>query len=270
MTGILPHLQRLVRRLGFQIAFLLAVALLPLSFISILTATNAARDVRARSEQALIGVTMTAISSEVSLIQRAQGMASTLALTLNGTNCGDLLPRLTQQFPEYSLIASIGTAGDLRCSSVPLTYNCTADPVFMAAINSTTPTVSVSRVGPVTKGSILLIAMPVTDSAGQPSGVIAVSLPLSRLQPAKNQGELKILTFDRDGKVLTASGGILFRRAAFSSTLVTSSGHRNGAMAPASTTRASRASVAAVRSSSKHHAIVTEQSRTKLIDALQP
>ena len=208
MTEILLRLKLLVRKLGFQIAFLLAVALFPLSIISVMTATNAARDVKARSEQALIGVTMTAISGEVALIERTQGTAATLALMVGADGCGNLMRNVAIDHPEYALVAFIGTAGDLRCSSTPLDYDFVADPAFAAAIAAPGPTVSVARKGPITKNSILLVSHPVRDSAGQAVGVIAITLPHGTLKSANDPGPLEVLTFDRDGEVLTASSGM--------------------------------------------------------------
>ncbi|MBC7736169.1 MAG: HAMP domain-containing protein [Candidatus Saccharibacteria bacterium] len=208
MTTAWPHLKRLVQRLGFQIAFLLAVALLPLSIISVLTATNAERDARARSEQALIGLTMTAVTDEVALIQQTQGAAAALALVAGGPACNDLMHRVALDHPDVALVAFIGTAGDLRCSSVPLVYDFTADKVFSAALASDGPAVAVSRSGPVTRNSILLVSHPVRDSSGQKVGMIAITLPHGAFKSPRDPGQLEILTFDSEGEVLTASSGM--------------------------------------------------------------
>jgi len=208
MTTAWPHLKRLVQKLGFQIAFLLAVALLPLSIISMLTATNAERDARARSEQALIGLTMIAVSGEVALIQQTRGTAGALALTVDAGDCNDLMHRVALDHPAVALAAFIGTAGDLRCSSVPLNYDFAADKVFAAALAANGPTVAVGRSGPVSMNSILLVSHPVRDSSGQKIGMIAITLPYGVLKSSQDQSPLEILTFDIRGEVLTASSGM--------------------------------------------------------------
>lgn len=208
MTEAWLGLRLLVQRLGFQIAFLLAVALLPLSIISVLTATNAETQAKARSEQALIGLTMTAISGQVALIQRAQGTAATLALVGDEGACDDRMRRVAQDHPELALAAFVGTGGDVRCSSVPVTYDFLHDPVFAQALAADGPVIAVSRKGPVTGDAVLLVAHPVRDATGQRVGIIALTLPHGALRASEEHGPLEILTFDRSGEVLTATAGM--------------------------------------------------------------
>ncbi len=60
-------------RIGSRMAFLLAVALLPLGAISVLQSHAVLREAEARSEAALTGETMRAAEHEVRLIQKSPG-----------------------------------------------------------------------------------------------------------------------------------------------------------------------------------------------------
>ena len=118
----------IVQKLGFQIAFLLAVVLLPLTLISMVNSFRASTEMQARSEAALTGETLEASSSVVRQIQEARGSAATLAsmigpLINDDTACSAALHKMAELLPQYSLIAFIPTDGVMRCSSSDTTHD---------------------------------------------------------------------------------------------------------------------------------------------------
>ena len=65
-------------RLGFRMAFTLAVILLPLAIVSILRSQAVISQTEARNEAALFGETVQVASTELALIDKARGVAGSV------------------------------------------------------------------------------------------------------------------------------------------------------------------------------------------------
>lgn len=210
-----PGRRRFQDRLGYRVAFLLAVVLLPLTLISMFKSTAVIDESRARSEAALMGETMRAASGELRLIQRAQGAATVLSnaivpLVAKNDDCSALLRRLLQEEAQYSLIAYVPKTGISTCNSEGKTFSFADDPLFRKSSRSLRTSFAVKPVGLVSGASVPIITHPVFDDAGIYMGLVSLSLPHSGLRVAEDSGSddhrpLTMITYDATGTVLTAT-----------------------------------------------------------------
>lgn len=210
-----PRGSRLTEKLGYRVAFLLAVVLLPLTLISVTRTLALMEEARARSEAALMGETMRAASGELRLIQQARGAAMFLAdavqpLVETPERCQALLHRLLEDHPEYSLLAYVPKNGISACNSEGKTFNFADDPLFKRNSQARETAFAVKAHGLVSGRSVLVISHPVFNEGGDYIGLVSVSLPHSGLRRAEDIGTgerdpLTMITYDRSGTVLTAS-----------------------------------------------------------------
>lgn len=209
--------RRLVQKLGFQIAFLLAAVLLPLTLVSMVNSATAVQEMRARSEAALTGETMLAAAKEIRLIQEARGSAAAIASLIvpmlpDPAACIAALRSFAKDHPNYSQVSFIPVSGQLRCSSTGKMLDVSDNPNFQNTVRAQRPGFSVSRFGPISGTSVLAVSHPVFDGIGQYLGYIGMSLPHSTLEVALVSNEttrpLELMTFDRDGELLAATGGL--------------------------------------------------------------
>jgi len=207
----------ITRRLGFQIAFLLAVVLLPLTLISVINALSARKEMRARSEVALIGETINAAAAEVRIIQQARGAAAALAATgarlvADPAACSAAMTAIAAQNPQYSLVAFIPKDGIMRCSSSGQTVDLNGEPLLATLLAAPQPRFVANANGPVSGTAVLGISHPVIAATGEFVGVISISIPQSALGDPKglqaSADALGLVTFDRTATLLTASMGL--------------------------------------------------------------
>lgn len=209
--------RRMMDKLGFQLAFVLAVVLLPLAVISLSKSLSLVNEVQARSEAALLGETMQAASSELRVIHEARGAAEALAGVIGAVMndeavCSGVMAQFARLHPQYSLAAYIPSDGVMRCASTGAPFDFSENPIFKDLISDKLPGFTVNRHGPISGSSVLRITYPVTDPDGQGAGLISLSLPHDELfipgaDEAATAG-LSLYTFDRDGEVLTSSVGL--------------------------------------------------------------
>lgn len=209
---------RITQRLGFQIAFLLAVVLLPLTAISVVRSSALVAEAQARSEAALVGETMHAAARELQFIQEARGTVAALAGAIptfvdDVEACSAIMREIATESARYSLVAFIPSDGIMRCSSSGKTHDFSDSALWQQIDDSPGPTIVVNRRGPVSGTSILGIAHPVFGEDGERLGTASVSVPHEALnvpEPADSLSErpLEIVTFDAEGEVLTASGWV--------------------------------------------------------------
>lgn len=209
--------RRLTERLGFQLAFILAVVLLPLAFISLSMSLALVNEGRARAEAALLGETMQAASTELRLIQTARGAADTLARTIvpfidDDAACSRIMARTAAENPHYSLVAYIPRSGLMRCSSTGSRFDFSRSPLFASVMREDHSGFVVNRAGPVSGDSVLGISRPVLDPSGAVIGIVSVSLPHAEMTESDAEGgraeDIDLFTFDREGEILTASTGL--------------------------------------------------------------
>lgn len=211
---------RLSDQVGVKLAGFLAIALFPLLLISVVQSMAVLREARARSEAALMGETMRALAAETRLIQRARAEAQLAALMIapvigDDAACIAEMRKVTAANPNLSLAAYIPLSGKMTCSSRGEAFDFSASPLFAQIRDAEGPAFIVNPRAPISGVSILGLSHPVLDDAGHRIGVVSLSLPHQRLQLAREaqspdqqaaRDGLMILTFDKDGEVLTSSG----------------------------------------------------------------
>ncbi len=215
-----PVRRRLTQRLGFQIAFILAVVLLPLTAISVVRSAALVNEAQARSEAALMGETVHAASRELQLIQEARGAVEVLAGSVRSVigddaRCSAVMRDIKASSAHYTLVAYVPLSGMMTCSSSDEARDLRDSPTFKTVVQRADPTLVVNRNGSISRTSILGISHPVYDEAGAQIGFVTVSLPHNELAaPEDTPGDdsepgmtpLELITFDADGNVLTAAG----------------------------------------------------------------
>ena len=205
----------IVERLGFQIAFVLAAALLPLTAVSLINSVRALQEMRARSEVALTGETMMAASREIQLIQEARGSVAAIAamigpLIADDAACTATLRDFQAAHPVYAQVSFLPVNGQLACSSTGKRLDLSQNPTFLSSVQDVGPGFYVSRHGGISGISVIGVSHPVVDAAGTYIGFAAISLPHSALtlERAARTAQLHLLTFDHEGEILSATVGL--------------------------------------------------------------
>ncbi len=210
-------------RLGFRLAVLLSVALLPLGLIAIMQTVSAMREAEARSRAALLGETLLVVESQLRTIQRARGLAEALAITLQSViDDEDLCRELMRSFVEdglnYSMVAFVPLDGQVTCASTDRQLDLSQDPVYTRLLGLDEAAFAVHPMAPVARRPVVTVSQPVRGDDGEINGIVSVNVPHSTLHreedeeaPALSLGLSRetaaLVTFNRQGEVLTASGG---------------------------------------------------------------
>ena len=214
-----PARSPLLDRLGFRLAALLAVVLLPLGVISLFQAQawlTAARDSRAA---VLMGQTLQVSAPTTGLLREAQGAAAALARTVqpllgDEAACDAAMSHLASVSPHYSVVAFVPVNGRMTCAADGAEYDYSDNPVFQELIADLRPTVIVNSRGPVSGTSVLLVIHPVAAEQGGHSGYVALALPHAALDHQAPTGAVldtespEFVTLNGEGMVLTSSVGL--------------------------------------------------------------
>lgn len=199
--------RRWMRRLGFRIAFLLAVVLLPLAVFSAARSAALIAEARARSEAALLGETVITATAEWRIIREAAGMASALALAVPGRMddpraCADLFAAASRVKPYVTFGAFVPPDGIIGCSNMRQIVDVSGRPRHRAILAAQNPQVFVNADARITGEPVLTLTAPVHDAAANYLGYVALSIPLSALRPDKSEAAVPLVTFSADGEVL--------------------------------------------------------------------
>ncbi|WP_095588929.1 sensor histidine kinase [Actibacterium ureilyticum] len=211
MTQTPEGRRRLSRRLGLQMAFLLALVLAPFAMISILQMTLLVQESRARSEAALLGDTMRAVSKELRIIRESSGAAFALAAAVRRdptdlNACRSIMRSLVRTDTRYVFAGFVPPDGVIRCGSTEGPIDVSQDPFFQQNVDALQPQVAINRNARLADEPILAMTEPVIDSAGAVLGYVLVSVPRSALEPAQGDARpLDLVTFTADGEILYAA-----------------------------------------------------------------
>ncbi|MER5170790.1 sensor histidine kinase [Thioclava kandeliae] len=211
-----------IDRLGVRLAIFLAVALFPLLLISAIQSNSLLQEARARSEAALMGETLQAVTGETRLLQQAQAEARFLAYTLppflnDMDACSAQMRKAVEADPALSLAAFVDKNGQMECSSRNVTYDFSKDEHVQGILPLETPSFVLNPHGPVSGTAVIGATHPVYSVDGEKLGFVSLSLPHSSVLHKESEPDtlgydvdnaLVIMTFDANGSVLTSSGDL--------------------------------------------------------------
>lgn len=215
MTDTPAPRRRITQRLGFQIAFLLAVILLPLAVISGVQSMAVLHESRARAESGLLGETMRASAAGLRIVQEASGMATALALAVepllgDSAACSTLFARLVSLKTPISFAAFNPLDGQISCSSAATPINVAEDPAFRKAVEVDSPQIIVNRAPRFSGQPVFVLTAPVITAQETRIGFVSISVPLAMIDPLRQAADkVDLITFAADGKVVTAPSGIM-------------------------------------------------------------
>ncbi|QUS36018.1 sensor histidine kinase [Falsirhodobacter algicola] len=214
MTTTKARLHRLSGTLGFRIAFLLAVALLPLAMVSAVQTIATLKEARARSEAALMGETMRAAEADLLLVQRARGAAQALSAALvpllsDPIACSSALSSFVGQANIYTLAAFVDVNGRLTCASRSVGTSIAEVPSFQDLQRDPRPMVYVSYRPKISAQPVVVVSTPVYGLTNELLGFVSLSLPHQVLQADTAEHTAtqppELLTFNSEGEVLTSA-----------------------------------------------------------------
>lgn len=204
---------------SFRFAGVLALALLPIGFVSILQTDTLQTEISARADAALLGATLRAAEGETNVIRHAQGLVGGLAAIMptvldNNEVCVQLMKDMLKVEPAVAVVAFVPVDNQTTCASTGLEYDFSADPNTQLAHAQRAPFLFVNPAGPVSGVSILGVSRPVFDATDTYRGFVGLSLPHKALRELQVEPVLTgraqatpviFWTFDKTGTLLTAS-----------------------------------------------------------------
>ena len=209
MSRHLSKFEQLPGKLGVRLAGLLAVALLPLAIVSIVRSEVVLSETNARAQAVLDGETLRAVTGELALIERAQGVAQAFAasserlLTYLPT-CQSTVAGIVES-GRFSFAGYYDLSGDSYCNSTGDFVSFGMSPEILRQIENPDLAVQVNWDAPVSRTSIVFASAPVYGNDGTLEGFFSVSIPHRELEVSRNaiNSDLNLMTVNRLGDVMT-------------------------------------------------------------------
>ncbi|WP_435258551.1 sensor histidine kinase [Thioclava sp. FR2] len=201
---------------------LMGAALLPLAVLSYVQTLAAERVAESRARAAILGETLLAAAPQIDMMMQAQGAVDTLAATFpqiitDPEICSDFVNRTAQSSAgRYSFVGFIPPDGMITCTSADEAFDLSDSPWLAEMVAVPQSRLTVNRNGPISGTSILNFSAPVFGHYERLLGFASLSMTHSAIAAAESEVEenstdeqpLSLITFDRDGEILTASSGI--------------------------------------------------------------
>lgn len=213
MPGRLREKLAFTRGLGFRLAMLLSVAILPIGLISLSQTLDLSREAARTAEQALLGRTSAAAAGERALLQTALGTADALGPAVQETlaagsvrNCMEMMTSFVDRSAIYSFAAYVGLDGRSPCNSSGDPQDMSHSAGYRLFMRDPGTHIFASTHDMVTGESVVVVQQPVYSDASL-IGYVAISIThdLLRSTHAANleQSGDRLLTFSGRGEVLS-------------------------------------------------------------------
>ncbi|MFC7705284.1 sensor histidine kinase [Plastorhodobacter daqingensis] len=180
-----PRWPRFASGLGFRLAVLLSVALLPLGIISVAQTLRVLADARQTSETALIGLTADAVAGQRALIEGALGAARALGPVLSETfdrpeECAALAAEFVQNSGFFAFAGFLSPDGT-ACMSEGIRGNFAGTDHLDRRLARIQTMIEVRDAGAVTGLPVLVISEPIWRQ-GVLRGFVVLSMPYGALE----------------------------------------------------------------------------------------
>ena len=192
------------------------MALLPVGLISVMQTQSVAEQGSRNAEMALLALTEKAAVEERLLLARGRGAAELLSNILpdmvgDPEACTAYLTRFVANADEVTLAAYLPPSGILACASSGHGYDFSQTDYFEDAFADPRIRVDVNSKGPISGKPVLILSRPVYDADDAMLGIISLSIPhdgVAERALMELPGLIGIITFNGEGRVLTASDGL--------------------------------------------------------------
>lgn len=212
--GLRMRLSRRFDGLAVRLALLLAVALFPIGLIAVLQSRHIAQTVDQRSEAALLALTAEAAGSEAALVRAGFGaieamLAAVPSLRDDPAACSKLFSDYLDRNPDYSFAGYSNAEGQITCANSGVGRSVSGRETYEAQRADPKRRATMNEDAFLSGTSVVILSQPVMTD-GKFDGYIAISLPHRRIfeDITKGQVPIDLITFNRDGMVMSARDGL--------------------------------------------------------------
>ncbi len=204
------------RGLAFRIAILLALALLPIGIIALAQTLQLIKESNRRAEANLLALTSKAAGGEEGLIRAAFGAVQAIAAFVplirdDPATCEEVLQRYLKASDAYSFAGYVDADGIVNCASGGIGLDFSSSDLYRKMKAQPAPFATVNPEAPISGTSVIIMGIPVVRGSVF-DGYVAVSLPHPRLRRAleylHDERPVDLITFNKDGEVLTSESGM--------------------------------------------------------------
>ncbi|GFE66116.1 sensor histidine kinase [Litoreibacter roseus] len=211
-----PKLQKPLwyRRIGFQVAFMMSLALLPLGLIAVGQSHRASVQVLDNAEQALLALTSQAAYQERLVIQRAVGAAAALGDVAgideqDPRTCADRLDRYIETQENYIFVGVTTPIGVTSCASSGAQLDLSEQETFKDLLKD--PKTHIwSGADATGDGTPLIVVSEPFYRNNSFGGFVSIYIPPKALTPERDKVQFNtlntVITFDTAGRILTSTG----------------------------------------------------------------
>lgn len=202
------------RTLSRRVLFFLSLALLPIGLIAVYQTNVVISEAQELERRGMVSRTVEAASSEYGLIRRAIGAANALGvmaveLGTGSEACSATMRRFIGDGSRFVFAGFIDADGMIQCTSSDTPTDISGAQDWQEFVTAPRLTVSATEKGAVTGKSVLFVASPVFDEAGQFLGASSISIPHSLAETLLSNSidGIDVALVSGTGKVLSASKG---------------------------------------------------------------
>ncbi|WP_321364654.1 sensor histidine kinase [uncultured Celeribacter sp.] len=212
----LRRLRDRVDGLGVRIAILLSIALFPIGLIAVSLTHQFAKAADERAQSNLLALTAQAAAGEEALIRTGFGTAESLAAVMpfvatDYDACNGVFSDFIDSNPSFSFAGYVSADGVLVCGSANAGQDFKNRSIYKSMIETPELRSDLVLDGQVSHRQVIVLSAPVfNDSAFD--GYISLSLPHEdtriNLENAPVDRPVELITFNNEGEVLSATGGL--------------------------------------------------------------
>lgn len=211
MKGLWRDRLEFTKGLGFRLAALLSVAILPIGLISVVQTLNLSKSAERATEIALLGRTSAAAAGERALLQSALGTADALGpAVLEAMNdverCSEIMRGFVQRSATYVYAGFTTLDGMTTCNS-GRRVDVSDSPHYQKFMQEPGTLISQVINGPVSGRDVVVVSQPLYRGR-EMLGYVAVSVSRDLLRSThavmSSETSATILTFNQYGNILTS------------------------------------------------------------------
>ena len=200
------------RGLGFRLAALLSVAILPIGLMSLIQTLYLSGEAERSAETAIVGRTGAAAAGERALFQSALGTADALGPAVlrdigNPEVCSQMLKSFVERGATYVQAGFVQLDGTTLCNSGNTPRDLTGTPAYEHFIANPTTMVVPLESGAVSRQEVVIVGQPLYRER-ELLGYVGVSVSKLLLQSTHSSiygsNAAQTITFNSDGDILSA------------------------------------------------------------------